>query len=325
MGWMRSRTQNFVTLIPMEDMVAAAPQLQVLEATVTCDCAVAPALMRGEPPFGALRLREIRVALADFLGWVGLERFSPFLATLADAALQPALASVQLYNAGLAQPQVMDALVDAALARRLRGLKLSRCTPPGATSLARLLRGGALAELEMYETLQLDAPGGAVLADALRATTTLTRLRLDGNHLYINAAPARAVLDALVGHASLRHISVTSELSKGALDLGAVLAALLEADAPALHELCAFNNSLGDAGAKAMVAALPRCHHLRDLNISFNGLSEAFAHDVLLPALRANASLRRLECTHGDGRRVFYPSRIFAQAMDLVAERGPPS
>lgn len=55
---------------------------------------------------------------------------------------------------------------------------------------------------------------------------------------------------------------------------------------------------LGDAGLRPVVAALRGCAAaagLADLDIGFNAVSRGFAAGELLPAVAANASLRRLE------------------------------
>ena len=76
-----------------------------------------------------------------------------------------------------------------------------------------------------------------------------------------------------------------------------MLAALIAADAPALHVLEVFCcDSLGDAGMAPIVEALALNHHLRELNCHSNGTSDAFARERLLPAVRANTSLRTLRC-----------------------------
>jgi hypothetical protein len=66
------------------------------------------------------------------------------------------------------------------------------------------------------------------------------------------------------------------------------------ANSPALHTLFIRTSGLGDAGLRGLVEALPRNTHLRELTLWGNGTSAAFARDVLLPALRANTSLRSL-------------------------------
>jgi hypothetical protein len=69
---------------------------------------------------------------------------------------------------------------------------------------------------------------------------------------------------------------------------------LLAADAPALTALDVAYSFLGDAGLRPLFEALPGNTHLRTLNCWRNDMSEAFAAGVLLPAVRANASLRTL-------------------------------
>lgn len=75
---------------------------------------------------------------------------------------------------------------------------------------------------------------------------------------------------------------------------GAALAALVAADAPALRTLKICNNHLGDDGLAPVVDALRSNHYLRELEIYNTGMSVAFARDRLLPAGRANTSLREL-------------------------------
>jgi hypothetical protein len=77
---------------------------------------------------------------------------------------------------------------------------------------------------------------------------------------------------------------------------GAALGALVAANAPALHELDASWAGLDDDAWCPLLDALPRNTHLRKLDLSDEGdaMSEAFARDRLLPAVRANTSLRKL-------------------------------
>lgn len=83
--------------------------------------------------------------------------------------------------------------------------------------------------------------------------------------------------------------------------MGASLGALVAAHATALTSLDVGGQanhqqaSLGEAGLRALVLALPSNTHLRRLDISHNGLGDGFARDVLLPAVRANSSLRELK------------------------------
>jgi hypothetical protein len=313
---------------PSVDMVvASAPLLQVLTAEdVTCPWEDAPRVLRAEPPFALLRLRRsLRVRFADALDRVGgMQWFGPFAAALADAALQPALSHVCIEYADTADLALMGALADAVVARRLRELKLEFCTPPAAALLARLLTEGSLDVLELgpwhwsaANTL-FDAAGAALVADALRANATLTTLELDGAYLSRDMGVVGALLGALVGHVSLRELRIddghTPAENRSAF--GAALAALIAADAPALQVVVCYCSRLGDDGVAPIVEALPLNRHLRTLDVRGNQMSEAFAHERLLPAVRANTSLRWLTCAN---HHMAPPAA--AEAEELVRRR----
>jgi hypothetical protein len=107
---------------------------------------------------------------------------------------------------------------------------------------------------------------------------------------------AAALLSALAGHASLRTLSLamnTLAAADGSV-AGAALGALVKANAPALTQMDVALCSLGDTGLRSLFQALPANTHLCTLKVSFNGMSAIFARDVLLPAVRANTSLRKL-------------------------------
>jgi hypothetical protein len=326
-------------------ILEAAPLLQQPEAQLCADVYCfwddAPSLLRAEPPFAAVYLQELTVAFGD--NWAGgplggLARVAPVAAALADAALLPMLEDVHISRADTQQPDVMDALVHAALARRLPALWFQACTPPAAAPLARLLRGGTLAALRWSWTHPdvaplLDASGAALVADALRATTTLCCLRLEHSGLCRDMRAAGALLRALVGHPSLDTLVLLMEGEREAEDepetaqersarraaLGAALAALVAADAPALECLMADALALGDDGLAPLVAALPRNRHLTELGVSNNGMSEAFAQEVLLPAVRANTSLRQLRAQEADEENGGGPAAL--EAQELVSRR----
>jgi len=315
-------------LPPVEAVVAAAPLLQVLTAErMWRSWEHAPRVLRAEPPFAPLQMRGVLTMRFDGqLGRVGgMECVGSFAAALADAALQPALLHVCVQLADVSQLAVMGALADAALARRLRELTLQYCTPPAAAPLARLLAGGSLAVLEIDSrasavgTPLCDAAGAALVADALRVNTTLTKLDLYDTFLYGDARAAELLLGALTGHHSLRelHINEADSTMHDCSAFGGALGALIAADAPALLVINCSGNSLGDAGLAPIVDALTRNCHLRELDLSRNGMSEAFARERLLPAVRANISLRELLCVHeGDE-----PVPAAAEAEELVCLR----
>jgi hypothetical protein len=214
----------------------------------------------------------------------------------------------------------MGALVDAALARQLRELFLSSCTPPAAAPLARLLAEGSLAHhLIVYQSDPVagaplfDAAGEALIAQALRVNTTLTKLVICQAFL-----GALELVGALVGHPSLCELDFTrADVATDGVALGAALGALIAADAPALHTLDCTCKNIGDAGLTPIVQALALNRHLHTLKIVVNDMSDAFAREQLLPAVRANTTLRALECCSG-GR--YWLAAV--EAEELVRRRG---
>jgi hypothetical protein len=285
-------------------VMRAAPLLQVLTVeSVSCMWEDALRMLRSEPPFALLKvLYAVIVGFSrDDRSVGGMERFAPFAAALADAAVQQTLNLVCVVSADTSQPALMGALADAAVARRLRVLFLQNCTPPAPAPLARLLVEGSLTVLQFSRTHApgtplFDAAGAALVADALRVNTTLTKLKLLGAELCVDMRVACTLLCALVRHPSLRELRITGEKismeNRGAF--GAAFGALIAADAPALHVLDCSSNLLEDVGLAPTVEALALNRHLQELNVSDNGISEAFAREQLLTALRANTTLRAL-------------------------------
>ena len=291
---------------PVEALMAAAPLLQVLEVrNAYSSWEEAPRVVRAEPPFALLRLvSTIHVYFVDDDepdGPHGIERVGPFASALADVTLQPALVRVHINFADTAQPDVMGALADAVLARRLRELTLENCTPPAAAPLARLLTEGSLTDLCITSETEgpqmplLDAAGAALVAGALRVNTKLTSLLLLGTGLCRDMDATRTLLAALVGHPSLRYFSLTDE---GPLDdvgaLADALAALAAADAPALYSLDCSWLRLEDEGLAPIIEALPRNHHLQKLCIGGNDASEPFKR-VLRALLAGHPTLLELD------------------------------
>ncbi len=200
-------------------------------------------------------------------------------------------------------PAALDAVVDAALQLRLTQLDFYECrlTPASVPALARALSGSVLRTLavEGEPSPLLDGPAALLLGNALRANTTLTSATFKFIRLFNEPASAAALLGALTGHPSLRKLVVSynrlfNAAAPAVAVVGAALAALVAANAPALQELHMLDCDLGDAGLGALVDALPHNTHLRRLDLRLSGFSDAFKHDRLLPAVRANAWLQAL-------------------------------
>jgi hypothetical protein len=115
--------------------------------------------------------------------------------------------------------------------------------------------------------------------------------------LWRDAEAAAVLMGTLTAHPRLRLLDLSfNRPDNGGLpaaEAGAALSALLLANAPALHTLAIGGCRLGDDGMGSVVEALRHNTHLTKLNCN-NHMSEAFSRDVLLPAVRANATLREL-------------------------------
>ena len=318
------------TLDEAEALLLAAPLLRVFATNLCCNAeedaksededrtGLQPArrALRNEAPFGPLRVRRLRAGanLRD-TDEAGVVAFA------ADVVAHASLTGLELRRAPLQTPAALDAVVDAALARRMERVTLYRCrfSPASAPALARLLSSDALTTLTCERSYLLDAPAAPVAA-ALRANATLTSLTLTYSRVFDDADAAAELLGALTGHASLRVLNLSHNYAAEAdlAAVGAALGALVAANAPALTELNVSECALGDDGLRALLQALPHNTHLRQLKCPDNGISEVFARDVLLPAVRANASLRRLYAT---GPR-FPNTNGSREAMELVNSRG---
>jgi hypothetical protein len=278
-------------------MLRAAPLLRVLDTDVTCVSAEARRLLRNEAPFGPLRVRLLCV---DF--GVGFRDDGSAVQTLlADAAAHESLTGLRLKHAPLQQAGALDAVVDTVLARQLPHLALADCDlwTASAPALARAISDGALMALEIEHSgyqFALDDASAVLVADALRGNTTLTSFRLSGLNCNLNdnCAASTTLVQGLVAHGSLRSFSLDNLLLRGCdfETLGGALGALVRADS-ALEELMLLT-TLTEETFGALVDALAANTRLRTLSICSLSLSAAFAREWLLPAVRANTSLRLL-------------------------------
>jgi hypothetical protein len=298
----------------VEALLGAAPQLRTFAAELYCEATEVQATrraLRNEAPFDPMRVRHLFANL-------GNEDEAGVMAFTADVATHASLKRLKLFYAPLETAAALDAVVDAALARRMQRIELLNCSlsPASAPALARLLGSDALTALKCAHMHRLlDAPAARVLAAALRANSTLTSLTLAGVGVFDDAAATAELLDALTGHASLRLLSLHGNRVQAAHQAaaGAALGAFVAANVPALTELDILRCALGDDGLRALFQALPHNTCMRTLDCRGNTMSEAFARDVLLPAVRGNASLQSM-VTDGnfDGER---------EAMQLVRDR----
>jgi hypothetical protein len=159
----------------VEALLLAAPQLRVFEADVECFAlAHATRMLRGQPPLAPLRVRSLTVQCFE-------EPDEADVLSLAAAVAAHAwLTALTLDDVALNATAVLDALVDAALACRLREVELLDCqlSPASAPALARLLCGGLERLLISNLEHMVDLPAARLLGSALRESATLTAFHL---------------------------------------------------------------------------------------------------------------------------------------------------
>jgi hypothetical protein len=301
----------------LEALLRAAPRLAVVEADVQChDLALAHRVLRNEAPFAPLRVRSF-----GFQQTEGELDEAAVLALAADFASYAHLRRLELMEAPLNTAAALDAVVDAALTRRLTSVTLDGCglSPESAPALVRLVGGGALSELDIYATqvALLDGPAALALGNALRASSTLTAVSLRYVGLWRDIAVATALLGALTGHPSLHSLNISDNDvdPAGQHHAGALIAALVAANAPALTALDVSRCRLVDEGLGPLFDALPANTHLTTLRCTYNHLTDGFSRETLLPAVRANGSLRVLEVAVG------IPWACAREAERLVKDR----
>ncbi len=134
----------------------------------------------------------------------------------------------------------------------------------------------------------------ALVSDLASFHASLTTLKM------WNLPDVPAVLDAVVDVALARCFEsvgfqgIVPSLDTAPAVIGAVLGRLVAANTPALTELSVSLCCLDDESLTPLLQALPHNTHLRSLDMTYNTISAACARDVLLPAVRANTSLRKV-------------------------------
>ena len=303
-GWHRNNEAE-ADVADLRAVLAATPNLRLLEADVTCSWAMARHLLCNEPPYGPLRLRHLHVDL-EFAD-------RDVAALVADLAAHSAAHALEALTFSCSDtvpltPDEFDTIVTIVLALRIPSLYLEDCylTPEAVPSLVRLLGGATLTHLRIeqweFSHLFLDADSAVQFADGLRANRTLQRCRIV--HALRFTPGLMEIVNALIAHPSLRSLECPYIfMPEGASDAvrdealraaGAALGALVAANAP-LEELDISNCGLGDEGLGPLCDALRRNTRLRKLLIADNDMTQTFVAQRLLPAVRANTSLRHLE------------------------------
>jgi hypothetical protein len=279
-------TMDTLSVEQLAAVLAAAPRLQVLNARVAGECTELLPVVRNDPPFGPLRVRELGVFVAG-----EDPKATDVLALAAALATHVALDSLFLmdvnFSAGL------NALVDAAAERRVSSLTLRRGCIMDADSLPALAR---LLQRSSLTTLVVTSPGFPhaqqasmpVFCAALRACRTLVYLGLqlrlpDGASLLV----VTELLGAVATLPALTMLELTGSHVQDTAAFGYLLGALLAANRPNLRILHVDECRLGDEGMAPLLDGLATNTHLCKLDCRGNNLSEVFDRDRLAPALAA--------------------------------------
>lgn len=190
-------------------------------------------------------------------------------------------------------------MVDIALTKQYTEVKLHdcECGPEGVPLLCRLITGGSLTVLKLVGDNILDEQSAPLLCIALRSPTSrLTSLSLAGCGVWDFSELGIALLDA-IEHSQIKAVAIPgNRVIEGdeadEASVGAALAALVGAGV--LCSLNVENSHLGDVVLGALFDALPSTTRLCNLVFWGNDLTAACARHRVLPAVRANASLRTL-------------------------------
>ena len=280
----------------VEALASAAPQLRTFEAGAGATVAEATRMLRNDAPFGSLRVRKLYAVYHVNNDDAHAETVQAFAAALSGHA---PLSFLVLHNFPLDAAPLLHIVLAAVLARPPDDLLFHTCglSPAAVSAVGALCRKltciGVIGDGQQL----LNESAAVQLAGAFAANQALDRLLLSCVDFWRDAAAATTVLQALTGHPSLCDLVLSRNDPPDQAAAGAALAALVAANTPSLLRLRVHFSALGDAGLSPLLDALAHNTHLQELTCSNVGMSEAFARDRLLPAIRENTSLRKLNAS----------------------------
>jgi hypothetical protein len=280
----------------VDSLLAAAPRLQTLQCDVKGEPEeMLPLLQKESPTYECLCVTIATVEQSEENELVEVD----VLPLAAAAATHEGLQGLALYFIPLSVAQ-LTAIVDAVVQRQMHFVQLFRCSL-GAEHLPQLARLVASPSLRILGVYSNDYPviagdGVPAFCAALRAFI-LRHLILCRVRLFDSLPDALAVLDALTGHRSIEELGLAVNRAPSPdaqLAVGEALGRLVAADS-SLTSLDLDECNLGDVGVGPLFAALAQNTAIRTMLLTGTGISRECARDVVLPAVRANTSLRELE------------------------------
>ena len=266
----------------------AAP-LCVLNCLVKCDGAEAVAMMRCElvcPYYLQVDSLDTQQQQTDFA---------------AALASRTGMKELYLENGNLAGGAELEDLSRATIAAGVERVffLICRLTPMALPALTLLLRPSALRSLSIYNdgVSLFTGPDLPAFCDALRSNSIPDQIILQKCDLWADPADAGMVLAALAARTTPFSLGLdgnrVGETQAQQFAAGTQLAQLITAGG--LEELNLNDCNLGEIGLVPIFKALSRATRLNTLWFNNEEMSREFARDVVLPAVRANTSLRRLD------------------------------
>ena len=270
--------------------------LRTLRCYVGCGAANALPLLRCEAPCALLHIVKLWVHCFD-----NNEQVLDLAAALPSH--RGKIKALTVFQAPLRNGAVANALMHRVAEARVSDFFFTNCglAPASLSCLTRLLEDGCLERMSIrdnWRALFEEGPDLTTFCHALRSSR-LQALELSRCRLWRDPAAAGELLAALVGHPTLCELSLhynldadnTADVRRAA---GEQLGSLITHNS-ALQKLNLAGNDLGEANLAPIFEALPRSSTLKELIFYGETISREFARDVILPAVRANTSLRTLD------------------------------
>ena len=304
-------------------LCCSAP-LCTMRCYVWCTAAEALPLLRCEAPCSLLHIFKL---------WVG--DFNNHQRVLDLAAALPyhrgKIKVLSVHQAPLQTGAVAVALMGGIAEAGVSDVSFGGCglAPASLPCLTRLLQAGCPERLHIGNNWLAfeEGPELTAFCHALRSSA-LQALQLNACELWRDPAVTDELLTALIGHPTLRELSLVNNTVDGTDDArraaGEQLASLITHNSALQKlDLSLFRSYLGDAGLKPIFEALPRNSTLEELifygETWITTISREFARDVILPAVCTNTSLHTLRLgSYG----MLFPELLEAQA--IVAARTQP-
>ena len=272
-------------------------------------------LLRREPPYELLTNNALRATRTiDFGGEddeddeADAEDGDQAFLDLASAlSVCMGMEKLHFFDVPLTTRAVLDALVDAAISASIKDMDFEECglSQTALPALTRLMQSPGFERLSVWndDATLFEGPALPAFCAAVRNCKSLKTLELESVRLWDDMAAASQLIAALEGLPALHKLGLWNNRTDGTPAMqravGECLARLI-ACSTSLRVLKLCGTELGETGLAPIFEALRNNNSLTELcfddeMFAKERVSLDFARDVVLPAVRANTSLRKLE------------------------------